>query len=360
MKRALKRVGLGLACIITLVMLVFCALLIWLTVDEYKPDAREPLTVAGSAGNRPAPGDTLRVLTLNTGYASLDATQDFFMDGGRGVRPPSSENARKNLGALTRFVGEADADIVLLQEVDRDSKRSYFTDQLESYTALPYDNSVYAANYRVPYVPFPLPTVGRVEAGLATLSRFAAASAERVALSDAYSWPLRIGQLKRCLLVERIPLENSTKELVVVNLHPEAYDDGEARARQTSELYSLLADEYAKGNYCIAGGDWNQTLPGVDPEKYPVHPDTGWIPLPVDISTLPSDWHFAFDDTSPTCRLLNKPYSGERAATQFYVIDGFLLSPNVTAEEVTTVDLDFQNTDHNPVLLEIKLEENRF
>ncbi|MFR6426479.1 MAG: hypothetical protein ACLUNO_13905 [Oscillospiraceae bacterium] len=32
----------------------------------------------------------------------------------------------------------------------------------------------------------------------------------------------------------------------------------------------------------------------------------------------------------PTCRLDNQPYDAESEATQHYVIDGFILSPNVS------------------------------
>ena len=37
--------------------------------------------------------------------------------------------------------------------------------------------------------------------------------------------------------------------LVAVNLHLEAYDDGEGKAAQTAMLFDILEEEYAKGNY---------------------------------------------------------------------------------------------------------------
>ena len=70
--------------------------------------------------------------------------------------------------------------------------------------------------------------------------------------------------------MERIPIHNSDKQLVIVNLHLEAYDDGEAKIAQTQELANVLKSEYEKGNYCIAGGDFNQFLPSVDEDRYPV------------------------------------------------------------------------------------------
>jgi hypothetical protein len=37
------------------------------------------------------------------------------------------------------------------------------------------------------------------------------------------------------------------------------------------------------------------------------------------------------------------------------VIDGFIVSPNVTVSAVETLDLGFQNADHNPVCITVSL-----
>lgn len=74
-----------------------------------------------------------------------------------------------------------------------------------------------------------------------------------------------------------IDLEGTDAQLVLVNLHLEAYDDGEGKAAQTAALTSFLEQEYAKGNYVIAGGDFNQTFPG-GLDKYPIKNDDLWTP----------------------------------------------------------------------------------
>ena len=58
----------------------------------------------------------------------------------------------------------------------------------------------------------------------------------------------------------------------------------------------------------------------------------------------------------PTCRLLNEPYDPASENTQYYIIDGFILSPNVTLNTVETLDAGFVYSDHNPVLLNVTLE----
>jgi hypothetical protein len=40
---------------------------------------------------------------------------------------------------------------------------------------------------------------------------------------------------------------------------------------------------------------------------------------------------------------------------QHYIIDGFILSPNVTLLSVETLNLEFVNSDHNPVVMQVML-----
>ena len=42
---------------------------------------------------------------------------------------------------------------------------------------------------------------------------------------------------------------------------------------------------------------------------------------------------------------------------QFYMIDGFIVSDNLEVSSVETMDLGFANSDHNPVLLRVRLPE---
>ena len=163
--------------------------------------------------------------------------------------------------------------------------------------------------------------------------------------------PVWAANIKRCLLVTRVPIEGSEKELVLVNLHLEAYESGEGRIAQTQQLMTLLQEEYAKGNYVIAGGDFNQSFPGTL-AQYPIENPELWMPGLLDESILPEGWQFAADIDAATCRLLDQPYCQD---CQLYVIDGFILSPNLILEEVETQQLDFQHSDHNPVRLQVSL-----
>ena len=69
------------------------------------------------------------------------------------------------------------------------------------------------------------------------------------------------------MIVNRVKTTNN-KELVLINLHMSAYDKGgEFRQKQLNMLEEVLQDEYKKGNYVIAGGDWNHVIPTTDINK---------------------------------------------------------------------------------------------
>ena len=71
---------------------------------------------------------------------------------------------------------------------------------------------------------------------------------------------------------------------------------------------------------------------------------------------LPKHFSFAVDDSYPTCRLLNAPYTGSYETSQVYVLDGFIVSDNLKVSDISVVNTDFAYTDHQPVLLEVQFQ----
>lgn len=348
----LKTIGIILAVLLVLVV----GLLGFLSLTEYLPEANEPVNAEGHAAKTLSEGDTITLMSWNIGYGALGETSDFFMDGGSMVRAESKETVRTNLDAILSEIRSVKPDIVLLQETDRNSSRSFKIDEYAYLKDGLYDfQSAFANNYKVSYVPYPVPPLGTVDSGIATFSGFAINSSERVQLPVPFSWPVRTINLKRCLLVSRIPVEGSDRELVIVNLHLEAYDDGEGKLAQTKMLAELLIREAKAGNYVIAGGDFNQIFSSADASAYPCYGDN-WAAPEIDVTQFGEGWSFLMDETVPSCRLLNMPYQGADADTfQYYLIDGFIVSENLRIETFETKDLGFVNSDHNPVVLSVTL-----
>lgn len=338
----------------------FAVLLLILTRTEYRPEDRETLRVNGNADASVSTGEPLTVMTWNVGYGSLGEDADFFMDGGRHVKSSTKNQILENLNRITGEISAVRPDYLFVQETDRDSARSDHINQTGQIGSL-FESSVYAPNYRCVFVPYPFPPIGSVDSGITTASNRTIESAERIALPCPFSWPVRLANLKRCLLVTRTPVTDSDgnrsgRELVCVNLHLEAYDDGEGKAAQSEMLREFLQMEYEKGNYVIAGGDFNQTFSGTDTSMYP-ELEGMWHCGNLDESEFQSGWQFCDDNSVPTCRSLDRPYCGaDPDHFQYYMIDGFIVSANVSVESCTTQDLRFGHSDHNPVVLRVKLE----
>ena len=344
--------------LVLIVLILAVGLFGFLSVTEFKPADVEKVPVEGSSYTTLSEGNTLRIVTWNVGYGALGDNADFFMDGGTHVYTADMNRVKLNMAGILEDLAGMDPDIVFLQEVDRDSSRSYHIDEYELVQSILTDRqSAFANNFKVAFLPYPVPPIGKVDSGIATFSAYPVSDAQRVQLPIPFSWPVRMANLKRCVLVSRVPIDGSDKELVLMNLHLEAYDSGEGKIAQTKMLAQLLQDEAAKDNYVIAGGDFNQIFSSADTGAYP-NLGGEWTPGEIDVDAIGGDWKFLMDASSPSCRSLRTPLKGadpDPLHFQYYLIDGFIVSGNLQVDSLQTVDQGFVNTDHNPVLMQVTL-----
>ncbi len=113
LKKIVKCIGILLLVVILLGVAFFASLMIL----EYKPADSEPAeqTWTVSETEVPAIGQTLTVMTWNTGYGALGDNADFFMDGGKMVYTGDETRVRENINAIVSEVKAQDPDILLLQ-----------------------------------------------------------------------------------------------------------------------------------------------------------------------------------------------------------------------------------------------------
>ena len=330
----------------------------YLCLTEYKPADTEALSVEGKSGNTVFPGNSYTLFSWNIGYGALGDNADFFMDGGSSVFSSDKARVQENMNGIRDTLAEQSPDFIFLQEADVSSARSYRIDQTAFIReAFPNMQSAFAFNFKTAFVPYPLPPIGKVQSGLFTLSSFSVGEAARVKLPCPFSWPVSMVNLKRCLLISRLPVADSGKELVLINLHLEAYDDGEGKIAQTKLLKEILEVEAAKGNFVIAGGDFNQTFSSVDISRFPQQEGL-WACGRIDVGEFGDDWQFLMTNEVPSCRSLDKAYAGaDHQSFQYYVIDGFIASSNIVVQSFEVLDKGFLFTDHNPTLLNFTLKE---
>ena len=303
-------------------------------------------------------GTPYDICSWNIGFGAYESDYGFFMDGGTESRAWSEERLEKNMEQICRVLQEEDADFYLIQEVDRDSTRSYHMDQVPMIrAALPDRPNVWAQNYDSPFLMYPLTKpFGKAVSGIMTFT-------PGLHIDDAVrrQLPIESGltkflDLDRCYSVCRVKVEAaegvSQKDLVIYNMHLSAYtSDGTIADEQLKLLIEDMKAEYAKGNYVVCGGDFNKDILG-DSGAYFGKSDIEYTwaqPLPEGIFdgtglrlVAPIDE----TDPVPSCRNADGPYhQGQYVLT----IDGFIVSDNVKVESVAVEDLQFAYSDHNPI-----------
>ncbi|ABR31481.1 endonuclease [Thermosipho melanesiensis] len=325
--------------------------ILFAAIFDYKPENVENVKICEKATgvlNK----NTLTIFDWNIGYAGLGKDMDFFLDGGKNAIVPS-KLVGEYLNGILEVLREKRADIYLFQEIDVKSWRTHYVNQLEFLKQIGDYDIAFAYNYKVLFVPVPyLNPMGKVEAGLATFSKYKIDEAKRYSLPGEYSWPTKLFQLDRCLLLTRIRTLNN-KELVLLNIHPSAYDKGGVlREKQLKFIMKLAKNEYEKGNYVVIGGDWNSEFYSEKLFGYTEEKPEAYIKLP-ELFKL-NGWKWGISKNAPTNRSISAPYvKGETFVT---VIDGFYVSPNIEILEVENLDLGFEYSDHNPVVMKIMLK----
>lgn len=324
------------------------------TVTDYRPEAVNELEITGSGSAKTIPDSTFTFISWNIGFCGLGAEMDFFYDGGKMVHPEKKLVEKYKLGVLDFLMKNDSVDFFFLQEVDKNSARTRKLDEVqligEKMTGFA---ATYGTNYKVKFVPLPFTNpLGKVEMGQMNLSKVKPGSSQRYSYFSEYAWPKRLFMLDRCFVTSRFKLENG-KELVLMNTHNSAYDaGGKLKQVEMPLIRDLMLEEYAKGNYVVAGGDWNQNPPDYDPGKI-----TGeFIAVagePLEGSLFPEGWQIVYDAANPTNREIDAPLTSGK--TEVTIIDYFILSPNISAEAIRVLSQNFIHSDHEPVYLKVRL-----
>ena len=350
MKRLLRSVFY----LVVLVVLYFVVIITWATITDYRPDSITKLDIKGNARIDAIADSVITFLSWNIGYGGLGAEMDFFYDGGESVRPTPVQVKKYTTGFI-RFIQSVDSlDFIILQEVEKKSARTGHQDETEMVrNAMPSYASSFGINYNVQFVPLPfLNPLGKVKMGQMVLSKYQPAESQRYSYHSAYAWPKRLFMLDRCFVLSRFKLQND-KELVLINTHNSAYDTGgKLREEEMPLIRDLMLKEYQKGNYVVTGGDWNQNPPLYKKDELD-GPYPGVNRVFLDGSLFPGNWQIVYDQHHPTNREVDAPLTPGK--TKVTIIDFFILSPNIEAEEIKVLAQNFQNSDHDPVYMRIRI-----
>jgi endonuclease/exonuclease/phosphatase family metal-dependent hydrolase len=340
--------------LIVLIVIYLGGIILFGTINDYKPDDVTDLKIAGNGSEEEISDSVCTFLSWNIGYGGLGAEMDFFYDGGEMVHPTDALVKKYTTGILNFLTSSDSIDFILLQEVDKNSARTGGQNEIERIknTLNTYSFS-FGLNYKVFFVPLPFTNpLGKVEMGQMNLSGYKSMDSKRYSFFSAYAWPKRLFMLDRCFVVSRFRLKNG-KELVVMNTHNSAYDaGGKLREEEMPVIRDLMVEEFEKGNYVVAGGDWNQNPPAYQLSEV----NTEFIPSSteqLDFSIFPEKWQVAYDPYLPTNRSLDFPLTTGK--TEVTIIDYYIVSPNIKIEAIKVIPQNFEFSDHEAVFLKMKL-----
>jgi endonuclease/exonuclease/phosphatase family metal-dependent hydrolase len=354
---------LKLALKLILFLIIFAALflggiLLYSTITKYNPETFITLEKSGEPNMKQLP-DTFSILIWNIGYCGLNEDMDFFNDGGKSVRA-SQVVTEENMRAISSFLSKKaeNVDFILLQEVDINSKRTYYTNQHEFLTqSLPEFESCFALNYNVKFVPVPFGIpyrpYGKTYGGLLNFNKYNSLSSLRVQYPGGFAWPTSLFMLNRCALEQTFELQNG-KKLMIVNTHNTAYDQtGEIKKKEMEFMCNRYDSLSNAGFQIIIGGDWNQIPTNFDPKKFNANLAPGYTPHGIGEDMIPMNWMVVYDENLPTNRSNKTPYVEGQSYTT--LIDFFMVSPEIEILSVETIKMEFKYSDHEPVLLKVKV-----
>ena len=367
-KRIFKRIGLITILLFMVLIVLVGGYLGYVMIQYYRIGDEQILNIEDRNDQYLDINQTYSISTYNIGFGAYSPEFSFFMDegymkdgtyvSGDSAKAKDKDTVLKNTIGSIYTIKDAQSDFVFFQEVDKKATRSYKVNQyqmiLDSFGD--YD-ATYASNFHSAYLAYPLNDfIGKTEAGIVTLSKYNIESSYRYSLPIDESFPTKFFDLDRCISLNRIKISDN-KELVLINVHLSAYDEGGViRKAQLEVLNEILKDEYVKGNYVIAGGDFNHDIVNSINSFKTEQKVPEWV-YQLSNEDLPEGFNFYSDTTMPTCRSSDMAY--EKDVNYSVVIDGFIVSDNIEVlnSKVLTQESElFVYSDHNPVKMEFRFK----
>lgn len=229
-------------------------------VTEFDKVETARIYVSSNGQAAPAQVDKLKVMTWNIRFGA--GQTPWFGDscGDRVIL--TAKEVESNLQAVAAVINQFQPDILLINEIDVESKRSAYIDQVQwllEHTYFKY--AAYASIWKVQFIPSD--GLGRMNMGNAVFSRWPIVESRRIQLS------LRGDQdnlttyfyLRRNILETRIDLPG-LDHFYVVNTHLEAFSMDDTKKKQVGELTAELKKRQDEGAVLIIGGDFNLLPPG--------------------------------------------------------------------------------------------------
>lgn len=370
MSKIIKKILTTITTILVAILVLVGSYVIYMSIQYYRIEDLKELEIKNVTDTIIEKNQEYTISTYNIGFGAYSREFSFFMDTGyldgkkitgKSAKAKDKDEVLKNTSGAISIIDNYQPDIMFFQEVDTKSTRSYSVNQREMIeTKFNNYSSSYAINFHSAYLFYPLfDNHGKVNSGILTLNRFKVNSSTRYKLPIDESFPTKFFDLDRSFMLERLPIKDSEKELVLINIHMSAYDKGGVyRKKQLLLLNEVLKYEKEQGNYVIVGGDFNHDIAESVGHFETKQPKPDWISI-INKEDIEPGYVIASSKENPTCRAAEMPY--QEGINYTVTIDGFIVSENISIISVENIvklnneDISFMYSDHNPVLFKFKL-----
>jgi endonuclease/exonuclease/phosphatase family metal-dependent hydrolase len=213
-----------------------------------------------------SPDSTIRVMTWNMRFGI--GRGDWFGDAcGYRVIYTEKEILVK-LQAIADRINLVQPDVLLLQEVDINSSRSAYVDELRWILDHTYFNyAAYGSQWKAQFIPSD--GLGRMDEANAVLSRWPVTEAKRIqlVLRKDQGGLVRYFYERCCMVKAKIEIPGF-KDFYAVNIHASAFATDDSKHQHIIAFKDELDRIANSGKRFIAGGDLNTLPPGSDSTDY--------------------------------------------------------------------------------------------
>lgn len=176
----------------------------------------------------------------------------------------SKDEVMPHLDSIVDAIKMIQPDILFLQECDLKSTRTDYINELQyilDHTYLNY--AVYVSEWKAQYIPSD--GLGRMDMGLAILSRWPVTGAKRINLATRgdQSGLVNYFYLHSCIVTGKIKIPGF-EEFDVLNIHASAFATDDTKKKHFETFKAKLDAIQQSGRYFLAGGDLNELPPGSD------------------------------------------------------------------------------------------------
>jgi endonuclease/exonuclease/phosphatase family metal-dependent hydrolase len=216
-----------------------------------------------SAKQKLAPPNSVNTITVMTWNIRFGAGRIPWFGDSCGDRVIlTKDEVLTNLLGIANKINEIQPDVLIINEIDVESKRSAYIDQMQWLMDHTYFNyGAFASVWKVQFIPSD--GLGRMNMGNAVLSRWPITEAIRIPLpqrgdQDALT---KYFYLRRNILKAKIDLPG-VSNFYAVNVHTSAFAKDDTKKKHIDIFKAELDQLHAVGAYFVAGGDLNTLPPG--------------------------------------------------------------------------------------------------